>query len=241
MQARHERVLGALLLDGAPSPAVLAEARQLGLAPELRRTPLLLDFAEPADLALARQWLLGQASDAWCLRVHDTRLLWCTPRAVTPALQEQWAAAALKPLRVMLGSPTSEPLELQAQLRQLADLASFAEHKLPQQAWLPLATQRVAAALWRYRDDAGVRILVEPYRALQAEDASGQLRRTLHCWFELDGDAQACAQALSIHRNSLRYRLERIAEVCALDLASPKGMAELYLGMLLAQESAEPD
>ncbi|HBO4771973.1 TPA: helix-turn-helix domain-containing protein, partial [Pseudomonas aeruginosa] len=63
-----------------------------------------------------------------------------------------------------------------------------------------------------------------------------QLRRTLKCWFEHGSDGQACAEALNIHRNSLRYRLERIADISGVDLASPKGTTELYLAMILAAE-----
>jgi len=53
---------------------------------------------------------------------------------------------------------------------------------------------------------------------------------------EHGSDGQACAEALNIHRNSLRYRLERIADITGFDLASPKGITELYLAMILAAE-----
>lgn len=46
-----------------------------------------------------------------------------------------------------------------------------------------------------------------------------------------DGQSQACADAMGVHRNSLRYRLEWIAEVGEVDLLRMEGMQSLYLGV----------
>ncbi|MGV8488896.1 helix-turn-helix domain-containing protein, partial [Pseudomonas aeruginosa] len=55
----------------------------------------------------------------------------------------------------------------------------------------------------------------------------------LESWCAHDGHAQACAQALGIHRNSLRYRLERIASISGLDLARLEHRQQLLLGLQL--------
>ncbi len=44
---------------------------------------------------------------------------------------------------------------------------------------------------------------------------------TLRCWFDAGGDATRAAAALRIHRNTFRYRLQRIEELCAVDLDDP--------------------
>ena len=57
------------------------------------------------------------------------------------------------------------------------------------------------------------------------------LCRTLQCWREHDGHGNACAQALGIHRNTLRYRLERIAELVGLERPRHDQLLLLGLGL----------
>ena len=47
--------------------------------------------------------------------------------------------------------------------------------------------------------------------------------------------AEACAEALGIHRNTLRYRLERIAELSGLDLNRLDQRLQLSLGLGLLE------
>ncbi len=54
---------------------------------------------------------------------------------------------------------------------------------------------------------------------------------TLRSWCEHDGQSQACADALGIHQNSLRYRMERIADLW-LDPLRLDGMLALILVQL---------
>jgi carbohydrate diacid regulator len=62
-------------------------------------------------------------------------------------------------------------------------------------------------------------------------------RRTLRSWCDHDGQSQACADALGIHRNSLRYRMERIAELSGVDPLRLDGMLALYLGVQLLPQT----
>jgi PucR C-terminal helix-turn-helix domain len=54
---------------------------------------------------------------------------------------------------------------------------------------------------------------------------------TLQAYFDASGDMVKAAQLLFVHRNTLRYRLRRIQDVCGLDLESPEErlVAELQL------------
>ena len=54
---------------------------------------------------------------------------------------------------------------------------------------------------------------------------------TLQADFDASGDMVKAAQILFVHRNTLRYRLRRIQDVCGLDLESPEErlVAELEL------------
>jgi DNA-binding PucR family transcriptional regulator len=48
-----------------------------------------------------------------------------------------------------------------------------------------------------------------------------QLAETLSCYLECGGNYDLTAATLSLHRSTLRYRLQRIREVSAHDLNDP--------------------
>ncbi|WP_313650740.1 PucR family transcriptional regulator, partial [Pseudomonas soli] len=116
---------------------------------------------------------------------------------------------------------------------RVRDLLAYGREVLPGERLLSLARYRLPALLWRHRNDDALDELLEPLQRIRAKDASGQLLLTLRAWCAHDGQSQACAEALGIHRNSLRYRLERIAEVGEVDPLRMDGMLSLYLGLQL--------
>ena len=75
--------------------------------------------------------------------------------------------------------------------------------------------------------------LAMPYQQLAKADKNGQLRKTLAAYITHFGDAQQCANALFIHRNTLRYRLDKIQQLTKTDIQSLHGLLSLYLGQLI--------
>ncbi|PIW60321.1 sugar diacid recognition domain-containing protein [Shewanella sp. CG12_big_fil_rev_8_21_14_0_65_47_15] len=75
--------------------------------------------------------------------------------------------------------------------------------------------------------------LATPYQQLTKADKNGQLRKTLAAYITHFGDAQQCANALFIHRNTLRYRLDKIQQLTKTDIQSLHGLLSLYLGQLI--------
>ncbi len=65
---------------------------------------------------------------------------------------------------------------------------------------------------------------------LLAYETGEELVRTLQAYFDHNGNLSQTADALFIHRNSLLYRMERIAEISGLDLDNP----EIRLAVQLA-------
>ena len=61
----------------------------------------------------------------------------------------------------------------------------------------------------------------------------GQLRRTLAAWFAHDMKAAPSAEALHVHRNTLDYRLRRIADITWLELARLHDRLLLFIGLEL--------
>ncbi|WP_345793561.1 sugar diacid recognition domain-containing protein [Thauera sp. JM12B12] len=75
--------------------------------------------------------------------------------------------------------------------------------------------------------------LQRPLQRLAAHDRDGQLRRTLAAWFAHGMKTAASAEALHVHRNTLDYRLRRIAELTGLDLGRLDDCLLLFIGLEL--------
>ena len=67
--------------------------------------------------------------------------------------------------------------------------------------------------------------------ALLAYDAQrgGDLVRTLSSYLERGGSYEATSAALIVHRNTLKYRLQRIRQITGLDLSDPETCFNLQL------------
>ena len=79
--------------------------------------------------------------------------------------------------------------------------------------------------------------LQRPLQRLAAHDRDGQLRRTLAAWFAHDMKTAASAAALHLHRNTLDYRLRRVAELTGLDLARLDDCLLLFIGLALVEDA----
>ena len=58
----------------------------------------------------------------------------------------------------------------------------------------------------------------------------------LDAWFVAEGSLSAAAEDLYIHKNTLQYRLKRLAEVSGLDVRLPSQAPALYLALLFFRE-----
>lgn len=74
---------------------------------------------------------------------------------------------------------------------------------------------------------------IGPYfQQLKHHDKKGELLETLVVYVEENGDVNKVAGRLFIHRNTLRYRLDRITELTNKDPRKVKDLLELYLSIL---------
>ncbi len=71
--------------------------------------------------------------------------------------------------------------------------------------------------------------------SLLAYETGPELIRTLRSYFEHNGNLSQTAEALYIHRNSLLYRMDRIAEISGLDLANPETRLAVQLALHIHQ------
>ncbi|MNO99658.1 Carbohydrate diacid regulator [compost metagenome] len=174
----------------------------------------------------------------------NSSLLWCRPASQSvenDRLLEKLDGLGWNILRIAVGGQADGLLGLRRCYRRVGDLLAYGREVLPQSRLLTLDRYRLPVMLWRHRNDDALDELLNPLRQVVARDNNGQLLATLRSWCEHDGQSQACADALGIHRNSLRYRMERIAELSGVDPLKLDGMLALYLGVqLLPQTEALP-
>jgi len=67
-----------------------------------------------------------------------------------------------------------------------------------------------------------------------------RLRHTLEAYLAHDGNAQATADFLYVHRHTLRYRLKRIGQLTGRDLKKPQDRLQLHLGIVLYRYTRAP-
>lgn len=62
------------------------------------------------------------------------------------------------------------------------------------------------------------------------------LRHTLHTYLAHNGQSDASASALGVHRHTLRYRMGKVAEVLGRDVDDPTTRAELWIALQLSEQ-----
>ncbi|MGH3949818.1 MAG: PucR family transcriptional regulator, partial [Pseudonocardiaceae bacterium] len=129
-----------------------------------------------------------------------------------------------RPLRAAAG--TAQPISELARSRGEADevLGMLRADLLAgpivgfEQAWTALALHRVATAAGRARATE-----LGPIGKLAGHDRAkrSDYVNTLYAWLRHPGDPRAAARELSIHPNTLRYRMNKLLEISDLDLDDP--------------------
>ena len=235
-QQRGDELLGQLFGEQPPPQRLLDEARQLGLKPQVPRIPWLFELGEGQAADGLAHWLQSRFPGSWCHRPAAGSLLWCRPLGQPvddSGLPARLAERGFAVERVATGTPCDDVAALRRDYRQLRDLLAYGRDLLAQTRRLELSRLRLPSLLWRHRQEDGLEPWLQALQRVIAHDANGQLLHTLRTWCDHDGQSQRCADALGIHRNSLRYRMERIAELSGLDPSTLEGMLTLYLGVRL--------
>ncbi|MGY2291008.1 sugar diacid recognition domain-containing protein [Pseudomonas sp. SDO528_S397] len=237
---RCDDLLALLLAETGESPRLVDEAQQLGLRPQLARTPYLFELGPGQSAEALSTWLSSRYPDSWCVSSAQYSLLWCRPTSLAvdhPRLLEKLDSLGWSVLRMAVGGQADGLAGLRRSYRRVGDLLAYGRDILPDTRLLILNRYRLPVMLWRHRNDDALDELLNPLRQVLAKDSNGHLLATLRSWCEHDGQSQPCADALGIHRNSLRYRMERIAELSGVDPLTLDGMLSLYLGVQLLPQT----
>ena len=78
------------------------------------------------------------------------------------------------------------------------------------------------------------------FRGCTAEEVADHVE-LLEVFFAAEGSLQKAAQRLFIHKNTMQYRLKRLAEDTGLDVRKPSQAPSLYLAMLLYLDLSRSD
>ena len=70
------------------------------------------------------------------------------------------------------------------------------------------------------------------------EAAGGELLRTLAAYLEGGGALEACARALFVHPNTVRYRLRRVSELTGRGPSDPRDALVLRVALIAARMGA---
>ncbi|MEF1216748.1 helix-turn-helix domain-containing protein, partial [Photobacterium damselae] len=91
---------------------------------------------------------------------------------------------------------------------------------------LPVLLSGLKDDTWRYQQ------LSAPLELLALHDPRGTQLKTLKAYFDQNCDLAQTCQTLHIHRNTLRYRLEKIEQETKLNFNNIADKTRLYLATL---------
>ncbi|MEJ3653351.1 helix-turn-helix domain-containing protein [Actinomycetes bacterium KLBMP 9759] len=133
-----------------------------------------------------------------------------------------------------LGEPAPDSTTLQQSLVQARDACAVLRRRstAPDIArFAELGTHRLILGLHSPAELRGFAAgVITPLRA-HDESRGGKLERTLRTFFEHDGHLAATAAALFVHVNTLRNRLDKIAELTGRDPGRIEDLVDLYLAL----------
>ena len=65
--------------------------------------------------------------------------------------------------------------------------------------------------------------------------AGPELRRTLDCYLEQRGDVKATARRMLVHANTVKYRLQRVEELCGIKLKDPNDLVQVTVASIVVR------
>lgn len=149
-------------------------------------------------------------------------------------LLERLRGHGIDDVRVAVGRAFDAPKDLHLSVESAQQVLQVGKQHYPQRTTY-------------YYDDLHLPVLLSPLAdgwqghelrsaidLIHQNDSGGRLLKTLNSLIKHQGNLSRCADALHIHRNTLRYRLDRIHDITGISPHRFTGLVELYLGLQLS-------
>lgn len=213
------------LLELRPDPAhadrALGEIQRLQLRLLARRPDMLAATVGPCEMVIVDSFDPGKKADA----IPQRRL-----QAFAALMQEECQL----PFTLAMGIARAGVEGVSISYQSAKDTARLGRQRQPQQQFFSYYDLALPVLLSGLASGWQAEQLRLPIARIDQDKNRQMLRQTLDAWFAHDENSGATAGALDIHRNTLDYRLRRIAELTGLDLARSEDRLLLYVSTLLS-------
>ncbi|MGS0690673.1 sugar diacid recognition domain-containing protein [Shewanella sp. 0m-4] len=140
-------------------------------------------------------------------------------------------------LKIALGHFFPKPQEINRSYQTALETLAIGQQMQPEHSKYLYEDYSLQVLLSVLKDNWRGKELLCPYQALIKADKNGQLIKTLTAYLQHFGDLQLCANVLFIHRNTLRYRLDRIQQITGTNINQLDGLLQLYIGQVVLRKS----
>lgn len=154
-------------------------------------------------------------------------------QSVLESIQRRLRANQIDDVRFAIGKRFDGAQQLPLSYLSAKQVLTVGRSSNPEQTMLSFSEYRLPVLLAPLADSWQGEQLAQAMATLVSADKSGQLIKTLEAYFQANGNANDCAKALYIHRNTLRYRLDRISDVTGISTQDFTGLTELYIASQL--------
>ncbi|MDV2080736.1 sugar diacid recognition domain-containing protein [Marinobacter xestospongiae] len=137
-------------------------------------------------------------------------------------------------VRLAVGQAFEDPRRMAESYQTARQTLQVGRRRHPDQSLLRFADDPLPVLLSQLEQDWRRDALVAPVQRLLAGDRQGHLLKTLRQYFQDYPDQQRCARQLHIHRNTLRYRLNKIEQLSGCSLTELDSLMQLYVALALA-------
>ncbi|WP_375753004.1 sugar diacid recognition domain-containing protein [Vibrio sp. HN007] len=152
-------------------------------------------------------------------------------------LIERLHASGIFDVHVGLGKYFAEPKKIHLSYQSAKQVIQFGKKNMPDSNKHLFDSNQLPVLLSPLANNWQGEQLCEPIVKLNANDKSGQLIKTLITLFKCDGNLKKCANSLFIHRNTLRYRLNKVEEITKISPHTFAGLVELYIAIQINKSS----
>ena len=211
----------------------LAETQQSNQLTTIRKVVELLEYPQRNNLVavIAMNQILvlkpcQQHSERWDYQIESQRI-----DQLIHQLQQQ----DIHHLHIALGEYFPSPMEMPRSFQSAQQVLTLGKHYHPKQTKYLFEDMRMPVLLSPLKQNWQGEQLCNAIVKLKTQDRSGQLIKTLYRLFEHQGNLSKCANSLYIHRNTLRYRLNKIEEITQISPHHFTGLVELYIACQITQ------